>query len=51
MRVDCGDWGVSENNRRAKSYELMRAGNKQLEGEQDAREKLTATVAQALKTA
>jgi PadR family transcriptional regulator len=44
-------WGVSENNRRAKFYELTRAGKKQLEVEQDAWEKLTAAVAQVLKTA
>ena len=27
------EWGVSDNNRRAKFYELMRAGRKQLERE------------------
>ncbi len=41
-------WGASENNRRAKYYELTRSGRKQLEMEQDAWEKLTAAVAQVL---
>jgi PadR family transcriptional regulator, regulatory protein PadR len=44
-------WGTSENNRRAKYYALTRAGKKQLEVEQDAWEKLTAAVAQVLRTA
>ena len=39
-------WASSENNRRAKYYELTRSGRKQLEVEQDAWEKLTAVVAQ-----
>ncbi|HKD14232.1 MAG TPA: PadR family transcriptional regulator [Candidatus Angelobacter sp.] len=42
-------WGTSENNRRAKYYELTRSGRKQLEVEQDVWEKLTAAVAQVLK--
>jgi len=42
-------WGASENNRRAKYYELTRAGQKQLASEQDAWEKLTAAVAQVLR--
>lgn len=41
-------WGASENNRRAKYYELTRSGRKQLEAEKDAWEKLTAAVAQVL---
>jgi len=44
-------WGTSDNNRKAKFYELTKAGRKQLEVEQDAWEKLTAAVAQVLKTA
>ena len=44
-------WGTSENNRRAKYYELTRSGRKQLEAEKDAWEKLTAAVAQVLGTA
>src|SRR6516164_7325094 len=41
-------WGASENNRRAKYYELTRAGRKQLETEENAWDKLTAAVAQVL---
>jgi transcriptional regulator len=37
-------WGASENNRRAKFYELTRSGRKQLEVETDAWRKLTAAV-------
>ena len=44
-------WGASENNRRAKYYELTRSGRKQLEAEQDAWRKLTAAVGQVLETA
>jgi transcriptional regulator len=43
-------WGVSENNRRAKFYELTKSGREQLEVEQDAWEKLTAAVSQVLRT-
>ena len=42
-------WGTSDNNRRAKYYELTRSGQKQLEAEKDAWEKLTAAVSQVLK--
>jgi PadR family transcriptional regulator, regulatory protein PadR len=41
-------WGASENNRRAKFYELTRSGRKQLDAETDAWEKLTVAVAQVL---
>jgi PadR family transcriptional regulator PadR len=44
-------WGVSDNNRRAKYYELTRTGRKQLEIEKDAWGKLTAAMAQVLGTA
>ena len=44
-------WGTSENNRRAKYYELTRAGRKQLDTEQDSWRKLTAAIAQILETA
>jgi PadR family transcriptional regulator, regulatory protein PadR len=44
-------WGTSENNRRAKYYELTKSGRRQLEIEKDAWEKLTAAVAQVLQTA
>jgi len=43
-------WGTSENNRRAKYYELTRSGRRQLEMEKDAWGKLTAAVAQVLAT-
>jgi PadR family transcriptional regulator, regulatory protein PadR len=42
-------WGTSDNNRRAKYYELTKGGHKQLATEQDAWEALTAAVAQVLK--
>jgi transcriptional regulator len=41
-------WGTSENNRRAKFYQLTKSGRQQLETENDAWEKLTAAVAQVL---
>ncbi len=44
-------WGVSENNRRAKYYELTVTGRKQLEAQQDAWRTLTAAVGQILETA
>jgi PadR family transcriptional regulator PadR len=44
-------WGTSDNNRRAKYYELTKSGRQQLEVEKDAWEKLTAAVAQVLGTA
>jgi PadR family transcriptional regulator PadR len=43
-------WGTSENNRRAKYYELTRIGRKQLEAETDSWRKLTAAVAQVLES-
>ena len=43
-------WGTSENNRRAKYYELSRSGRQQLEVQKDAWQKLTAAVAQVLGT-
>jgi len=44
-------WGTSENNRRAKYYELTRSGRKQLRSETTAWRKLTAAVDQILETA
>jgi PadR family transcriptional regulator PadR len=41
-------WGTSENNRRAKYYEITRAGRKQLDTEQDSWRKLTTAIAQIL---
>ncbi len=43
-------WGASENNRRAKFYELTRAGRRQLEIEESTWKKLTVAVAQVLET-
>src|SRR5438270_12856072 len=45
------EWGASDNNRRAKFYELTRTGRKQLHVETDAWEKLTDAVALVLKMA
>jgi PadR family transcriptional regulator PadR len=44
-------WGTSENNRRAKFYELTKSGRKQLETEKGDWKKLAAAVAQVLETA
>jgi transcriptional regulator len=41
-------WGTSENNRRAKYYELTRAGRRQLETQQSDWLKLTAAIADVL---
>ncbi|HEV2386165.1 MAG TPA: PadR family transcriptional regulator [Candidatus Acidoferrales bacterium] len=41
-------WAASENNRRAKYYELTRSGRKELESERSDWAKLTAAVAQVL---
>jgi PadR family transcriptional regulator, regulatory protein PadR len=42
------DWGVSENNRRARFYKLTRAGRKQLAAEESQWERLTSAVAKVL---
>ena len=42
-------WGTSDNNRRAKYYELTRTGRKQLSTEAEAWNKLTTAVALVLK--
>ncbi len=44
-------WGTSDNNRRAKFYELTSRGRKQLEAEESAWRKLTAAVGHVLETA
>jgi len=41
-------WGTSENNRRAKYYELTRSGRKRLEAETETWHKLTAAVGHVL---
>ena len=38
------EWGASDNNRKAKFYELTRAGRKQLDAESDAWARLTKAV-------
>jgi transcriptional regulator len=42
------EWGASDNNRKAKFYELTRAGRKQLDAESDAWARLTKAVALVL---
>ena len=42
------EWGVSENNRRARFYKLTRAGRKQLAVEESQWERLTSAVAKVL---
>jgi transcriptional regulator len=44
------DWGVSENNRKAKFYRLTKAGRKQLERESKHWEQATAVLARFLAT-
>ena len=44
-------WSTTDNNRRAKYYELTRSGRKQLEGQTDSWRRLTAAVGQILDTA
>jgi|SRR5450759_1147268 len=44
-------WGVSDNNRKAKFYELTRSGRKQLEAEVATWQKLAIAVSQVLETA
>ena len=43
-------WGTSDNNRRAKYYELTRTGQRQLEAETDSWRRMTAAVAQVLES-
>ena len=45
------DWGASENNRRAKFYELTRNGERQLAREQQNWQRLAAAVFRVLETA
>lgn len=45
------EWGASENNRRAKFYQLTRTGRKQLDAETETWRKLTVAVGQVLDTA
>jgi PadR family transcriptional regulator len=45
------EWGVTENNRRAKYYKLMRTRRKQLEGEVSSYARLTEAIAKVPQTA
>lgn len=45
------EWGTSENNRKAKFYELTRAGRRQLAEETESWERFSAAVARVLQTA
>ncbi len=45
------DWGVSENNRRAKFYKLTRAGRRQLEAESVNWERISQAITRILRTA
>jgi PadR family transcriptional regulator, regulatory protein PadR len=45
------EWGLSENNQRAKFYSLTRAGRKQLELEQESWYRLAGAIGKVLKTA
>lgn len=45
------EWGASDNNRKAKFYELTSTGRKQLEVQESAWRKLTAAVGQILESA
>ena len=45
------EWGVSENNRRAKFYQLTAAGREQLEAETSTWERLSTAVTRILETA
>lgn len=45
------EWGVSENNRRAKFYKLTRAGRKQLNGESANWERVSQAITRILQTA
>ena len=45
------EWGVSENNRRAKYYSLTRAGRKRLETEAEDWKRISAVIARMLRSA
>ena len=45
------EWGISENNRRAKFYRLTRAGKRRLERETESWERFVEAVARVLRTA
>jgi PadR family transcriptional regulator, regulatory protein PadR len=45
----CAEWGQSENNRRAKFYELTKAGQRQLETHRDGWDRLCAAIARVMR--
>jgi PadR family transcriptional regulator, regulatory protein PadR len=45
-----GDWGISENNQRARYYKLTRSGRRQLELEQDNWRRLSDAITTVLRT-
>ena len=45
------EWGASDNNRKAKFYQLTKTGHRQLEAEAEAWEKLTGAVSLVLRMA
>jgi transcriptional regulator len=45
------DWGVSENNRRAKFYKLTKAGRKQLDGQRSNWKRVSQVMERILQTA
>ena len=45
------EWGVSENNRKAKYYRLTKAGKKQLEVETETWDRLTLAIGQIMRSA
>jgi transcriptional regulator len=45
------EWGISENNRRAKFYKLTRAGRKQLDGQEANWQRISRAITRVLQTA
>jgi PadR family transcriptional regulator, regulatory protein PadR len=45
------DWGQSENNRRAKYYELTKTGRKQLEAEKQGWDRMCLAIAEVMRSA
>jgi transcriptional regulator len=45
------EWGISDNNRKAKYYRLTKAGRKQLEVEKETWDRLTVAISQIMQSA
>lgn len=45
------EWGVSENNRKAKFYRLTKSGRKQLEVEEETWDRMTVAIAEIMRSA